>query len=79
MSPSISIPQHRCERCAILLSREYPWALCPKCWQEKYHAPPGTNYFPPDKAATKRADPLYPQISLTPSSRGARASSQVMS
>lgn len=67
----------KCQKCGVLLSREYPWNLCPKCWQEKYHAPPGTNYFPPDKTATKCASTEHPSVSFNCHQKGARASSQV--
>ena len=51
-------PQPRCSKCNVLLSREYPYDLCTDHWREKYHAEPGTNYFPPDKAAMNPAEAL---------------------
>lgn len=32
-----------CAKCGVLLSPEYAWHLCPKCWTEKYGAAPGYN------------------------------------
>lgn len=31
----------KCDRCPTLLSRDYPFNLCPPCWQKEYGAPPG--------------------------------------
>lgn len=34
-------PPHRCHDCGALLSKHYPYDYCPRCWQNRYNAPPG--------------------------------------
>lgn len=34
-----------CESCGAVLSKDYPYDLCPACWQDKYHSPPGYNHY----------------------------------
>lgn len=46
-----NLKPQKCGRCGSLLARDYPYELCPDCWQEKFHAPPGYNYFPEGEAA----------------------------
>ncbi len=36
-------PHSRCEDCGTLLSLDYPYEFCPKCWKQRYGAPPGYN------------------------------------
>ncbi len=50
-----SITLSKCKKCGVLLSRDWPYDLCDEHWREKYHAPPGLNYFPEDGAAVKLA------------------------
>lgn len=52
-------PPHRCNDCEALLSKHYPYDYCPRCWQNRFDAPPGKcriNYF---EAAANPA--LYPR------------------
>jgi hypothetical protein len=60
---------NKCESCGILLSSMYPYMLCPKCWEAKYHAPPGEcriDYF---EAAAKQGEIFhlrsYPYLPLS--------------
>lgn len=61
---------HVCSDCGVALSRTYPYDLCPKHWWQRYHAPPGYNYFPPDAAGTNpaRAPPetIHPEQLFCP-------------
>lgn len=50
-----SIPLSKCKKCGILLSRDWPYEFCDEHWREKYHAPPGENYFPENGPAVKLA------------------------
>lgn len=70
--------QPRCDGCGICLSRTYPYNLCPACWQKKYHAPPGKNYFPADMAAKNRAECPIHEAPNTLLPHSALASSQVI-
>lgn len=48
-------PPHRCEDCGILLSRHYPYAYCPRCWRNRFDAPPGESRFTYFEAAANPA------------------------
>jgi len=38
---SRTLNPRKCDRCPVLLSRDYPHNLCPSCWKAQYGAPPG--------------------------------------
>lgn len=62
-----NLKPHRCDRCGVLLSRDYPHNLCEECWRAKYHAPPGYNYFAEGGTAVNLAETKFclpnPQLS----------------
>lgn len=58
-------PHHRCDDCDALLSRHYPYNLCPKHWRQKYNAPPGECRIDHFEAAANPARESHPWTPYT--------------
>lgn len=46
---------HHCDDCEALLSKHYPYDYCPRCWQNRFNAPPGKHRFDYFEAAANPA------------------------